>query len=712
VAEDGSLDAARIAEQSPERVTQEIEARLERLPDPAVRLARATAILGGGVPLRPAAALAELEPPAAAEAADALVAAGILRTASPLEFQHPLVRSAVYAGLGPAGRSSDHARAARLLDEAAASPERVAAQLLRCQPAGDEWAFEHLVAAARLAFARGAADAAATYLRRALDEPPPPERRPEILLDLAAADSMATDPDSAIAALREVLRYDLDDERRFRATMLLAGLLGQTGRVADAVDVLERQLEAFADRADLRATAEAALVNVTRIDMATRARAKPVIERLRRRVASGEERDPAVLGTITAEMGMEAEPAAPMADLAERALDGFDLTVGTASGWSGYNAVRSLIVAERYEGALRVLDAALAAARRRGAVLDIGAAFSFRSEAYLHMGDLAAAEVDARSLREVADVCGWPMGAGFADAWLGEVLIERGELDEAEETLAGAAAPPAVYSHIWVLLGRGRLRRVQGRCEEAVEDLRESGRRTLGIGHRSPAIAPWRSELACALLPLGQTAEAQRLVDEELALARAVGAARPIGIALRAKALLEGGDAGIRLLREAAATLDGSLSQLERARVHADLGAALREAGALEPAREHLRLAVDLAHRCGAHPLEDRALAELRATGARPRRRTTTGAGALTPSERRIAELAAAGRQNREIAQALFVTTATVEFHLRNAYRKLGISGRPGLARGARLTLAIVNCCRVGRLGSRPGGPFPSAMAL
>jgi hypothetical protein len=198
----------------------------------------------------------------------------------------------------------------------------VAAQLLRCQPAGDEWAFEHLVAAARLAFARGAADAAATYLRRALDEPPPPERRPEILLDLAAADSMATDPDSAIAALREVLRYDLDDERRFRATMLLAGLLGQTGRVADAVDVLERQLEAFADRADLQATAEAALVNVTRIDMATRARAKPVIERLRRRVASGEERDPAVLGTITAEMGMEAEPAAPMADLAERALDG------------------------------------------------------------------------------------------------------------------------------------------------------------------------------------------------------------------------------------------------------------------------------------------------------------------------------------------------------------------------------------------------------
>jgi DNA-binding CsgD family transcriptional regulator len=296
------------------------------------------------------------------------------------------------------------------------------------------------------------------------------------------------------------------------------------------------------------------------------------------------------------------------------------------------------------------------------------------------VGDLAAAEVDARSLREVAGVCGWPMGAGFAAAWLGEVLLERGELDEAEETLAGAAAPPAVYSHIWVLLARGRLRQAQGRHEEAVEDLRESARRTLGIGLRSPAIAPWRSELARALRELGQTAEARRLVDEELELARGVGAARPIGIALRAKALLESGDDAIRLLREAAVTLDGSQSQLERARVHADLGTALRQAGAPEPAREHLRLAVDLAHRCGAHPLEDQALAELRATGARPRRRATTGAGALTPSERRIAELASAGRQNREIAQALFVTTATVEFHLRNAYRKLEISGRGELA--------------------------------
>jgi DNA-binding CsgD family transcriptional regulator len=683
---DGSLDSGRVAEQSPERVTQEIAARLARLPEAAVRLAQAVAILGGGVPLRPAAGLAEVDADDAAESVDALVAAGILRPAlphellHPLEFVHPLVRAAVYAGLGPAGRARDHARAARLLDLEAGSPEQVAAQLLRCQPAGDTWAYERLVTAARLASARGAADAAALYLRRALDEPPPPLSRAGVLLDLATSEFRNHEAGVAIGRLREALVGQLDPSQRFRATMLLAGLLGQTGSTGDAVDLLEEHVEALADHAELLAPAEAGLVNITRVDPETRPRAARVVERLRRRVDAGEESDKAVLGTIAAEMGMAGEPAGPMADLAERALDGFDLTVGSAAGWSGYNAVRSLVVAERYDTALQTLERALEVARQRGALLDIGAALVFRGELYLQTGDITAAEVDARSISEIAGVCGWPMGDGFAAAWLGEVLIERGELDEAAAVLPAepAEAVPPYYPLIWALLARGRLRLAQGRFKEAAEDVRESARRTLGIGHRSPALTPWRSLLAEALLGLGDRDEARRLVAEELELAHPIGALRPIGIALRAMARVEGDDP--RLLREAAAVLDASQAQLERARAHADLGAALRRGGDADEAREHLRLAVDIAHRGGADALEDVALGELRAAGARPRRRAATGADALTPSERRIAELAASGSQNREIAQALFVTTATVEFHLRNSYRKLGISGRPGLA--------------------------------
>ena len=128
-----------------------------------------------------------------------------------------------------------------------------------------------------------------------------------------------------------------------------------------------------------------------------------------------------------------------------------------------------------------------------------------------------------------------------------------------------------------------------------------------------------------------------------------------------------------------AALLEDSHEPLERARAYAELGTALRQAGRPVEAREPLRLALDLAYRSGATALEEQALADLRATGARPRRRVVSGPGALTRSERRIAELAAAGRQNREIAETLWITLATVEFHLRNAYRKLGIQSRTQL---------------------------------
>jgi DNA-binding NarL/FixJ family response regulator len=123
----------------------------------------------------------------------------------------------------------------------------------------------------------------------------------------------------------------------------------------------------------------------------------------------------------------------------------------------------------------------------------------------------------------------------------------------------------------------------------------------------------------------------------------------------------------------------GRAALLQQARALAARGAALREDGDAVGARAPLREALDLAHRCGASALEEEILAALRAAGARPRRRAITGARALTRSERRVAELAAAGRQNKQIAAELVVTLDTVEFHLRNSYRKLGIGSRRAL---------------------------------
>jgi DNA-binding CsgD family transcriptional regulator len=168
-------------------------------------------------------------------------------------------------------------------------------------------------------------------------------------------------------------------------------------------------------------------------------------------------------------------------------------------------------------------------------------------------------------------------------------------------------------------------------------------------------------------------------------------------------------DDDVALLREAVALLDGSSEPLERARAHVDLGVALRGAGRAAEAREPLRLAVDLAHRAGATALEGHALAELRAAGARPRRRVIAGPGALTPSERRIADLAASGLLNREIAEALVVTVATVEYHLRNVYRKLGITSRKQLSetlgdRPANVQVRVVRAPAGGSYVASPAG--------
>jgi len=681
----GALDPARILDASPERVTREVAARLARFPEAAAAIARATAVLGEDVPLRQAAALAGVAQDEAAAAADALVAAGMLGTAHPLQFLHPLLRAAVYAGLSSAERASEHARAARMLADEAASPERVAAQLLRCPPAGDLWAYERLVAAARLAAARGAADAAATHLRRALEEPPPPESRTVLMLELGAAEAVSSDPASAIAHLHEALTGDIDPIHRFQGTMLLAGLLGHSWRVGDAVDLLEQQLEMLDAAPELKHQTEVALTNVARIDPATRPRAAPIMARLRARVEQGDERDPGVLGTVAAELGMAGVPADVVTDVAERALIGFDAVVSTAPEWSGWNAVRALVMSDRYESARRVFDRALELARERGAVLDLIAVFGFRGELYVRLGDLAGADVDARSLHEISTSYGWPKGEGFALALLGEVAVERGDLDEAERVFADgefggpAATLPPGFPSTDVLLARGRLRLAQGRLADAVEDLRECGLRSTANGNMNPAVSPWRSWLAHALIDLGERDEARLLATDELRRARDFTAPRALAIALAAMARVEDGAEEVGLLREAVELLEGSPAQLERARAHAALGGALRRAGRKAEAREVLRAAVDLAHRCGAGALEAAALEELRATGARPRRKLTQGTDALTPSERRIAELAAGGLANREIAQTLYVTTHTVEFHLRNAYRKLGIKGRRGL---------------------------------
>jgi DNA-binding CsgD family transcriptional regulator len=261
--------------------------------------------------------------------------------------------------------------------------------------------------------------------------------------------------------------------------------------------------------------------------------------------------------------------------------------------------------------------------------------------------------------------------------------MEQGKLDDAAATLARAGIGESLRDDARLLFFpdvRARLRMLNGDLAGGLAEMLDTGRRFEAVGSRNPAFMAWRSHAALALFQLGRQNEAGRLAGEELELARTWGAPRALGAALRAAGLVEGGEHGLALLEEAVQVLSDSPAKLEQARARTELGAALRRANRRTQAREQLRQALELATICGAAPLAARAESELLATGARPRRIALSGVASLTPSERRVAEMAAEGPTNREIAQALYVTQRTVEVHLTSIYRKLAISSRSQLA--------------------------------
>jgi DNA-binding CsgD family transcriptional regulator len=681
--ERGPAAAARLAGWSPERVNRYVGARVAAVPAPARALARAAAVLDQDAHAGHAAAVARLDRATADQAADALRGAGILSSGPALAFAHPIVRSAVYEDIPAGARAAAHARAAHLLAEDGASAERIAAQLVACEPRADAWASERLLQAGREALARGAPAAATGYLRRALAEPPPDAARASLLLELGVAEASAYEPRPAADHLREAFEAAADPSERRRGALLLASLQTQDGQGAEGVELVRRVLAECAGDPEVGTSVEAQLVNLARFQISTRPLARDVAARLRARVDAGED-DTAVLATVAAEMAMAGESAARVAELATRVLERPLDPTESMGDYSFIIAIRSLIVAEELEVATRVLDEQIDTAAHRGAVSDLRFLTVFRADAAYRRGAVLDSEADARASYDLALENEWLIGVPASAAYLTIALIERAELEEAAQIVeeAGLAGPatalPDHYTIHLLLHARGRLRIAAGALDDGVADLLECGRRQDALGELNPSVIPWRSEAALALT--GEPEEARRLCAEELQRAREFGAPRAIGMALRAAGVVEGGFTGLELVREAVDLLAGSPARLEHARALADLGEMLDRDGRRTDACDVLRQALELAHRCGATALEERLFGALRAAGARPRRPVLSGPDALTASERRVADLAARGLGNREIAESLFVTVRTVEFHLNHSYRKLGIDSRGKLA--------------------------------
>jgi DNA-binding CsgD family transcriptional regulator/tetratricopeptide (TPR) repeat protein len=669
-------EVPRLFQLAPDAVSRCVLLQLGRMAPPALAAARAVAVLGTAATTGRVGRLTGLDEDVCAEAVGALMAERLVEGNRALRFVHPLVRSAVYQELAPPLRQRWHQKAARMLDGEGARAEEVAIHLLATGASGDGWVVDRLRNAAEDSRRRGAADVAALCLERALAEPPPAEVRGQVLFELGRVETMQA-PASAVGLLIEALQLTKDEAERATIALALAAALALCGRFADAVGTLEAAIRETGDEnSDLVTSLQAALLNAARWDLATRPVTRPLLDQIRARAAAGEELDPQLHANLAIELAAAGRDRARAVWHAREALGATPQLMSVASA-ALPETITVLLVADLASEARQWAHTWLQLAQQRGWPLSAAVAATVAVMIALYGGEVS----DAVAYGPEATAGGRDEWVSmFGVAFLVPSMIERGDVDGALALLRsrdltgelGATWPFNPVRH-----ARGLLHAAVGDHAAALRDQLTAGDLAERWGIHNPAMMSWRSAAAISLAVLGDREEARRLCAEEIDLARRWGASRAVGVALRAAGVVEGGN--IDQLSEAVTVLRGAPAPLELARALIDLGAAHRRAAARTRAREVLYEALDLAHSTGGIGLATLARQELVVAGGRPRRDAIRGRDALTPSELRIALLAAEGKTNRQIAQALFVTQRTVENHLTSAYGKLDIRSRPGL---------------------------------
>jgi DNA-binding CsgD family transcriptional regulator len=669
-------DAAHVAavdEIAPRAASRAVLVRIGRLSAGAAAVARATAVLGDAAGLPLVAALAGLDDGTAVAAAGELVRAEVFAEQASMAFVHPLIRAVVYEDIPVHERALAHERAAGLLRERAAAPGKIATQLMHAPERGEAWVVDVLAEAARAAVRAGAAASAVAYLTRALAEPPAPDRRAQVLLALAEAEKghNLTDAIEHVTAAIGLLE---DPLAHAAATLVLARLLAMNRRADEAVALARRTAAGLPAEAELLLAAFEAL-ELTAPLLGGSEPVGPDRFARHRQLPLPPGTGPKLLAAIAAhQWAYGGGSAAECAPLALAALEGWEL-IRRDNLVLSVAATLVLLLADRRE-ALDAWDALLAEALARGSTAFRAAASVYGGYTLYRHGDLADAETSLRDAIEAHTL--WSLGDGGSvetAAWLAGVRRERGDVAGARRELEafpdrGDASHGTRY---WLDSLIEQLLAEEG-YDEALAVARSAMER---FAFLAAIDTPWRSHAAVALRHLGRHDEALELAAEQVDIARRWGAPSILARALR---ILGSVEQSPERLREAAALAGRSPARLELAKALAEEGAVLRAARRPSEARDPLRRALELADALGADALAERVRHELYAAGGRPRTTALRGAAALTPSERRVVERAAAGQTNRAIAEALFVTPKTVELHLRNAYRKLGASSRHDLA--------------------------------
>ena len=640
----------------PPTVARSVVGRVRHLGLPAVSLVRAASILGDRAELRQVAELARLGAEVGRAHAEA-AAAGLLDPER-ARFVHALVADAVRMDIPAADRGDLHRRAADLLARRGGDPEVA----------------RRLAAAGRRALAGGAPDAALRLLARALREPPSAIERPEVMLELGIAESRVGSADG----LRHLKQAAAEGDRVVRARAVVAragasiyrsrdpGIIGELRELLDAPD-------GFDDHLVCRL--ECGLLNLLpyeddlqdeyeqRLEAGARAGRCAALGHLAFRLA------------ITGARKEEVTAVARQALVPERIQEEFEM-----SSPAPYYAIEALQLVEAAAEASVALRDARAAALRSGSPLAYAWFAHMETTFQQSFGSLPEAVSEMRKAVEVLGSTDARRGSTGVISALAGALADQGRFEEAEALLADVAGrddPNAGMIALPAVIGRVHLGR--GRFDEALAefDLQLAFERPRGW--RLSPREHTRTARVAALAGAGRREEARHAAEDELTLAleREV-AGHEARARLALARLLERSEA-LHELGRAAAAARRSPSRLVQAEVLGAFGAEQRRSNQRAEARETLREARELAHICGADGLEGRIHEELVVAGARPQRIALAGVESLTASERRVAELAADGLRNREIAETLFVTLKTVEVHLGRTYAKLDIKSRSQL---------------------------------
>lgn len=668
------VDPAAVARTGPAAVRRSLLLRLGHLGGPARDVARALAVLGGEGPLGRVAAVADLSATEAVAAVDLLEAAGLVRAGTPLRLLHPLVRAAISEDTPASDRAAAHRRALDALRAEGATDDELVPHALGAAPAADDAVVALLRRTGDRALRSGSPAPAAVQLGRALAEPPAPEDRAGVLVALGRAEVRQGGFADGIARLDQAvaLAPDLGTLAAAHRDRAFAAFAGRGMTVAR--ETVRSAVDELTDRG---AVDDALQLEADLALLAWLSGQDHGLELRRHAGLAGETRaERTILALLAQDEHAVGAPPDVVVELAERALAGGRLIAEDSSeALHWYMATYALLTCEAHESSRRTIEQALEDGRRRGSAFARAGALGTRTVLALNEGRPRDAEADARAAAGGATP---PIMVPVRAAYLVLALTDQGELEAAAEELvaAGLAQGPGGPTVLrWIPWARLRLREAQGRAEDLDADLAPL-REDDADGRPMRALA-WRALQARVLARAGRHDAAREAAASHLAWARRWDRPAALGVALRASGLAGPPEDRAAVLEEAVDVLARSASRTEEARARADHGVALLRGGRRREGRAALEAALEIAMACGARGVARACADELAVAGA-PAGRLRFDE--LTASERRVAELAAAGATNRAIAQELFVTPKTVENHLTRVYAKLGVGSRRALA--------------------------------